>query len=489
MKNIDKYISVFLTVAFTSVVFGQEPTLSELISLHAQDLKPIKNEIQASIEEQQKELIQISDAIWEAAETSLEEFTSSKLLKDYALANGFEVTENVADIPTAFMAKYGSGKPVIGILGEFDANAGISQKRQPTKAARIEGAAGHGCGHNLFGTASLGAAVAIKQQIEKGTFSGTVIFYGTPAEETIFAKVWMVREGVFDQLDICMDWHPGDTNISGTETSKALVDYRVMFYGDTSHASADPWNVNSAVDAMELYTTGLNYYREHILPTSRIHYQIEAAGDVVNVVPDYAKIWTRLRGNSVENVNVLYERALNIAEAASLMTGTRYETKLISGIYEILVNRTGAEIMQKNMEALGEITYTEDEIAYANTILKETGKPQIGIDGAVVPLQETLPATGGSTDVGDVSQVVPTVRMSATVAAKGGPWHSWAVVACTGMSIGHKGMVYASKALSMTMADFYKNPKLVEAVKEDFKKNRKIEEYVPRILPGPPSLD
>lgn len=459
------------------------------ISLQGQSLKMIKKEIQNSIEGQKVNLIKTSDAIWEAAETSLEEFTSSKILKNYARLNGFEITENIAEIPTAFMAKYGSGKPIIGILGEFDANAGISQKRQPTKISRIDGAAGHGCGHNLFGTASLGAAVAIKEQIEKGTLKGTVIFYGTPAEETIFAKVWMVREGVFDQLDVCMDWHPGDTNVSGTETSKALVDYRVMFYGDTSHASADPWNGNSAVDAMELYTTGLNYYREHILPTSRIHYQIEAAGNVVNVVPDYAKIWTRLRGNSVENVNVLYERALNIAEAASLMTGTKYETKLISGIYEILVNRTGAEIMQKNMETLGEISYSKDEISYANTILKETGKPQVGIDGSVVPLQETLPASGGSTDVGDVSQVVPTVRMSATVAAKGGPWHSWAVVACTGMSIGHKGMIYAAKALSMTMADFYKDPKLVEAVKEDFRKNKKIKEYVPRILPGPPSLD
>jgi aminobenzoyl-glutamate utilization protein B len=489
MKKIEKFIFVFLLLASTSGSYAQTQEISEMISFHEQELKPIKKEIQASIESQQKNLISISDAIWEAAETSLVEFTSSKLLKDYARSNGFEVTENVADIPTAFMAKYGSGKPVIGILGEFDANAGISQKRQPTKEPRVPGGAGHGCGHNLFGTASLGAAVAIKEQIEKGTFKGTVIFYGTPAEETIFAKVWMVREGVFDQLDICMDWHPGDSNISGTETSKALVDYRVMFYGDTSHASADPWNGNSAVDAMELYTTGLNYYREHILPTSRIHYQIEAAGDVVNVVPDYAKIWTRLRGNSVENVNVLYERALNIAEAASLMTGTKYETKLISGIYEILVNRTGAQVMQNNMETIGEITYTEDEIKYANTILKETGKPQVGIDGSVVPMQPTLAATGGSTDVGDVSQVVPTVRMSATIASKGGPWHSWAVVACSGMSIGHKGMIYAAKALSMTMADFYKSPKLVEAVKEDFKKNKKIKEYVPRILPGPPSLD
>ncbi|MGA1546359.1 MAG: peptidase dimerization domain-containing protein, partial [Flavobacteriaceae bacterium] len=286
-----------------------------------------------------------------------------------------------------------------------------------------------------------------------------------------------------------MDWHPGDNIISGTETSKALVDFRVMFYGETSHASADPWNGKSAVDAMELYTTGLNYYREHILPTSRIHYQIEQAGNVVNVVPDYAKIWTRLRENSVEKVDEMYERALDIAKGAALMTGTRYETKLISGIYEILVNRTGAEIMQKNLETLGEITYTEDEIAYANTILKESGKPQIGINGKVTPLQETLPAQGGSTDVGDVSQVVPTIRMSATVAADGGPWHSWAVVACTGMSIGHKGMIYAAKALSMTMADLYKNPKLVEAVKADYQKNKKSEPYRPRILPGPPSLD
>jgi len=457
--------------------------------VNAQSVKTIKKNIQASVEAQKENMIQTSDAIWEAAETSLVEYKSSKQLMDYARENGFEVTENVADIPTAFMAKYGSGSPVIGILGEFDANAGISQKRQPTREARVEGGAGHGCGHNLFGTASLGAAVAIKEQIEKGTLKGTVIFYGTPAEETIFAKVWMARAGVFDQLDVCMDWHPGDSNEAGTQSSKALVDFRVKFYGSSSHASSDPWNGKSAVDAMELYTTGLNYYREHILPTSRIHYQIEKAGDVVNVVPDFAQIWTRLRENNREKVDVLYERALAIAKGAALMTGTTYETKLISGIYEIQVNRTGAEVMQKNMEALGEITYSEEEVTYANTILKEAGKLQLGIDGSIHPLKETLPAQGGSTDVGDVSQIVPTIRMSATVASNGGPWHSWAVVACTGMSIGHKGMIYAAKALAMTMADLYKNPKLVEAVKKDFKDNKVNKTYDPRILPGPPSLN
>lgn len=456
---------------------------------YGQNLKTIKKEIQQSIEKQKINLIESSDAIWEFAETSLVEFESSKTLMDYARKNGFDVKPGVAGIKTAFTASYGEGKPIIGILGEFDANAGISQKRQPTREPRIMGAAGHGCGHNLFGTASLGAAVAIKEQIEKGNIKGTVIFYGTPAEETIFAKVWMVREGLFDNLDVCMDWHPGDHIESGTQSSKSLVDFRVKFYGNSSHASSDPWNGVSAVDALELYANGLNYYREHIKPTARIHYQIEKAGDVVNVVPNYAQIWTRLRENDRANVDVLYERALKIAKGAALMTGTNYETKLISGIYEIQVNRTGAKIMYDNLNSLGEIEYSESEIKYANTILKETGKPEKGIDGKLHPLRETMPAQGGSTDVGDVSQVVPVIRMSATTAASGGPWHSWAVVACTGMSIGHKGMIYASKALAMTMADLYNSPALIEEVKRDFIENRKYDKYDPRILTGPPSLD
>ena len=463
--------------------------ISAVYSIEAQSIRTIKKELQQSIEKHETELIKTSDAIWEAAETALLEFKSSKILIDHAKRNGFHVEEGVAGIKTAFTASYGSGRPIIGILGEFDANAGISQKRKPVKEARIPGGAGHGCGHNLFGTASLGAAIAIKEQIEKGNIQGTVIFYGTPAEETIFAKVWMVREGLFDKLDVCMDWHPGDEIQAGTQSTKALVDFRVKFRGNSAHASSDPWNGNSAADAMELYTTGLNYYREHIEPTARIHYQIEKAGDVVNVVPDYAQIWTRLRQNDRAGVDLLYERALDIAKGAALMTGTTYETKLISGIYEIQVNRTGAAILQKNLETLGEITYSDSELNYANTILKETGKPQNGIDGKIYPLKPTLPAQGGSTDVGDVSQVVPTISLGVTTAASGGPWHSWAVVACTGMSIGHKGMIYAAKALSMTMADLYKNPSLISDVKEDYLKNKRYDKYDPRILPGPPSLE
>ena len=447
-----------------------------------------KKEIIGSIERQKDRLIEISDKIWEAAETSLQEFKSSKYLSDYAEENGFTVERGVADIPTAFTATYGSGRPYIGIMGEYDANAGISQKRQPTKETRIKGGAGHGCGHNLFGTASLGAAIAIKELIEKGEISGTVIFFGTPAEETIFAKVWMVRAGLFDDLDVCMDWHPGDKTEASTQSSKALVDFRVKFYGNASHASADPWNGNSAVDAMELFTTGLNYYREHIKPTARIHYDIEKAGDVVNVVPEYAQIWTRLRENDRDDVDILYDRAKTIAEAAAMMANVTHEIDLISGIYEIQPNRTGAGILQKNLESLGDISYTDEEIKYANTILKEAGKPEKGIDGKINPLRETVPAQGGSTDVGDVSQVVPVISLSATAAAKGGPWHSWAVVACTGMSIGHKGLVYASKALAMTMSDLYENPKLLESVKKDFLDNKGDKVYDPRIPSGPPRL-
>tara|TARA_B100000767_G_scaffold275778_1_gene315466 strand:+ start:2733 stop:4163 length:1431 start_codon:yes stop_codon:yes gene_type:complete len=457
--------------------------------IQAQNKVKIKKEIIQSVETHKEAMIEVSDGIWEAAETSLKEFKSSEYLINYAEKNGFKVEKGVAGIATAFMATFGQGKPVIGILGEFDANAGISQKRQPRREARVVGGAGHGCGHNLFGTASLGAAVAIKEQIEKGALQGTIIFYGTPAEETIFAKVWMAREGLFDQLDVCMDWHPGDEIEAITQSSKALVDFRVKFYGSSSHASSDPWNGRSAVDAMELFTTGLNYYREHIKPTARIHYDIEKAGDVVNVVPDYAQIWTRLRENDRPNVDVLYERAKEIAKGAALMAGVKHEIQLISGIYEIQVNRTGAKVMQQNIERLGGISYTEYELQYANSILKETGKPLEGLDGKIHPLRPSLPAQGGSTDVGDVSQLVPTIRMSATVSSKGGPWHSWAVVACTGMSIGHKGMVYASKALGMTMVDLFKDPKLIGQIKKDFKDNRTNPSYDPRIPAGPPELN
>ena len=444
--------------------------------------------VDKSIDKHKEHFSKIALQIWSNAELGYQEIESSKLLSDALAKEGFTISKSVAGIPTAFIAEYGSGKPIIGIMGEFDANAGISQKKQPTKDPLLKGAAGHGCGHNLFGTASLGAAIAIKEMIESGEITGTVRFYGTPAEETIFGKVWMVREGLFDDLDVCMDWHPADEIEASTQSSKALVDFRLRFFGDAAHASGDPWNGNSAVDAMELYKNGLTDDREHIRHTIIIHCDIEREGDVVNVVPNYAQIWTRIRENDKENVNILYERAKKMAEGASMMANVDFELKLISGIYEIIPNRFGAKIIQKNFELLGDIEYSNNEIEYANTILKETKKELKGIDGKIKPIKPTIPAQGGSTDVGDVSQVVPVVRLGVTTAAKDGPWHSWAVVACTGMSIGHKGMIYASKSLAMTMLDLYEKPQLIEGVKKEFLERKGDKTYVPQIPAGPPKL-
>ena len=447
-----------------------------------------KKAIEASVQKHEKELIRISDAIWHNAELALEEYKSSKILSDYAEKNGFSIERGVAGMPTAFIATYGSGRPRIGILGEFDANAGISQKNQSKKEALIEGAPGHGCGHNLFGTGSLGAAIAVKELIEKGEIKGTVVFYGTPAEETIFGKVWFARAGLFNDLDICVDWHPGDDMEAATQSSKALIDFRVKFSGKSAHASADPYNGFSAVDGMELFTTGINYYREHIKPTARIHYQIEKAGDVVNVVPDKAQIWVRVRENDRESLNVVYERVKKMAAAGAMMAEVEYEIQLISGIYEILPNRRGAAAIQENFKILGPIEYTEEEMAYAKEIQKATGKPEVGMDGAIHPLKETMPAQGGSTDVGDVSQIVPVVRLSTPAAPKDAPWHSWAVVACTGMSIGHKGMIQAAKALGMTMVDLFEDPKLVKEIKVEFNERKGSNKYEAMIPLGPPPV-
>jgi aminobenzoyl-glutamate utilization protein B len=447
-----------------------------------------KKAVVASVEKHKKELTGISDNIWSYAELALVEHQSSRALSDYAEKNGFKVERGVAGMPTAFVATYGSGKPRIGILGEFDANAGISQKAQPTKEARITGAPGHGCGHNLFGTGSLGAAIAIKELMEKKKLKGTVVFIGTPAEETIFGKTYMARAGLFDDLDVCMDWHPDDNLEASTQSSKALVDFRVKFYGKAAHASADPWNGFSAVDGLELYTTGMNYYREHIRPTARIHYHIETAGDVVNVVPEHAQIWTRVRENDRGNLNVVYERVKKIAEGAAMMAEVDYSIELISGIYEIQPNRTGAAALLKNMELLGPIDYSKDELKYAKTIQRETDKPEDGMDADIEPLRETLPAQGGSTDVGDVSQIIPVVRARVTAAPKDVPWHSWAVVACTGMSIGHKGMLFAAKSLSMTMVDLFENPQLVKEIKAEFKERKGDKVYKAMIPDGPPPV-
>jgi len=461
------------------------------VSVLAQaQLSANKQAIIASVEKHEAELIKMSDQIWANAEIAFKETKSAEILASYAEKNGFKVDRGVAGMPTAFVATYGSGKPVISVLGEFDALPGISQKAQPTKAPLKEGAGGHGCGHNLFGTASLGAAIAVKELIATGKIKGTVKFLGTPAEEKFFGKLWMAEAGVWGDVDVNMSWHPSASTKADVQSSLALVDFIVEFYGQAAHASADPWNGRSASDALELYTTGINYYREHVRPTVRIHYHIQDGGQVVNVVPDYSKLWVRVRNTDREGMMPVYEQVMKMAEGAAIMANVDYKVSLVSGLHELLVNRKGGEVMQKNLELLGPITYTAEEDAFGKKIQEVTGKPQVGMDADINPLEDTKEHPGGgSTDVGDVSWNVANINLGVTTAPKDTPWHSWAVVACGGMSIGHKGMSYASKALAMTMVDLYENPAKVEEIKAEYRERKGDYQYKAMIPDGPPPLN
>lgn len=448
-----------------------------------------KEEAVATIEKHQAELIALSDQIWGFAETALRETRSSKLLADYAEKQGFAVKRGVAGMPTAFVASYGQGSPIIGVLGEYDALPGISQKAQPVKEALEAGAAGHGCGHNLFGAASLGAALAIKEMIAAGRLKGTIRFYGTPAEEAIGGKIYMAREGLFNDLDVCLAWHPDDETRADVDSSQALIDFIVEFKGKAAHAAFDPWNGRSAVAALEFFTTGLNRMREFVKPTVRMHYVIQKGGDVPNVVPEYSRVWCWIRDSKRTGVENVFARARKIAEGAALMAGVEAKVSIQAGDYELLVNIAGAKLIHANLMWLGPIQYTKEEQEFAKAIQRATAVPEKGLSGAIKPLKEPkADPDGGSTDVGDVSWIVPTLHMSVTTAPEDAPWHAWPVVACGGMSIGHKGLAQAAKALAATMVDLFEDRKTLEAIQAEFKEKKKGEVYKPYIPDGPPPI-
>jgi aminobenzoyl-glutamate utilization protein B len=443
----------------------------------------------AAIEKRQAELIDLSDQVWRFAETALREHKSAKLLADYAEKQGFTVTRGVAGMPTAFIASYGAGQPVIGIMGEYDALPGISQKAQPVKEALVEGAAGHGCGHNMFGAASLGAALAIKELIAAGKLQGTIRFYGTPAEEAVGGKVYMARDGVFNDVDVMLAWHPADETRADTESTQAIVDFIVEFRGKAAHAAFDPWNGRSAVDGLELFLAGVNALREHVRPSVRMHYVIQRGGDVPNVVPEYARVWMWVRDTKREGMEEVLGRVREVARGAGIMAGVESKLSVQGGDYELLVNMAGARLLQNNLEWLGPLRYTEAEEKFAREIQRVTGKPEAGMDGAIQPFKDQPgPPEGGSTDVGDVSWVVPTLHLSVTTAPKDTPWHSWAVVAAGGMSIGHKGMLLASKTLAATMVDLFEDAAAREAIRKEFAEDTRGHVYTPYIPAGPPPV-
>jgi aminobenzoyl-glutamate utilization protein B len=448
-----------------------------------------KDEAVASVDKHRDELINLSNQIWGFAETALRETRSSKTLADYAEKQGFTVERGVAGMPTAFTATYGTGRPVIGILGEYDALPGISQKAKTTKEPLEAGAAGHGCGHNLFGAASLGAATAVKELIAAGKLKGTIKFFGTPAEESVGGKLYMAREGVFQDLDVCLAWHPGDENEADTGSSQAMVDFIVEFKGKAAHAAADPWNGRSAVDGLELFTHGINMLREHVKPTVRMHYAILKGGDVPNVVPEYAKLWCWVRDSKRAGVEEVMQRVRKIAEGAGLMAGVEAKLTIQSGDYEMLVNLAGAKLMHANLAWLGPIQYTEEEQEFARQIQRATNVEPVGLKGEIKPLADPkADPDGGSTDVADVSWIVPMVNLTVTTAPYKAPWHAWPVVACGGMSIGHKGLTLAAKALAATMVDLFEDASARASIQAEFKEKTQGHSYKGYIPEGPPPL-
>ncbi len=450
---------------------------------------PNKKAVLATVDKHRDSLIQLSDQIWQFAELAFQEHRSSALLAAYAEQQGFTVTRGVAEMPTAFVASYGNGKPIIGILGEFDALPGLSQQAVPYRKPLVEGGSGHGCGHNLFGVGSLGAAIAIKELIQQGKLKGTIRYYGTPAEEDGGGKVYMARAGLFDDLDVCLDWHPDYSIKANMQSSQAITDWTVTFTGRSAHAAADPWNGRSALDAAELFVIGINYLREHVQPSARIHYVFQQAGLVPNVVPDKASVWIWLRDAKRSGVAVLEERMLAIAQGAALMAGVDHTAKRNMGLYELLVNEAGARLLQQNLELLGPINYTSEEKEFAALVQQQFGVVPKPLDGSVRPLEATREyPDGGSTDVGDVSWIVPQITLLATTAPLETPWHSWVVVACSGMSIGHKGMLYAARALAMTMVDLYENEQVRKHIRSEFEQRRGSERWQPLVPEGPPPL-
>ncbi|NHJ21495.1 MAG: amidohydrolase [Candidatus Lokiarchaeota archaeon] len=436
-----------------------------------------------SVKINQDILIDVSDQIWGFAELGLEEFKSSQLLIKTLDEAGFSVNSNVADMPTAFYADYGKGKPVIGILGEYDALPGLSQKAEPYREVINEGAPGHGCGHNLLGAGSLGAVIAVKEAIDLGVVKGTIRFYGCPAEEIFNAKGYMIREGLFNDVDIALAWHPGNFNMLNLMTCLAMNSVKFKFHGRTAHAAGDPQNGRSALDGVELMNIGANFMREHMISDARLHYVITHGGDAPNVVPAEAEVHYFVRAPERHQVEELYARLVNIAKGATLMTETTMDIDFLSGTYNTMYTPIVSEVISNSMRTVGAPRFNKEDIAFANELKKSI--PKDSLDGyyrlippnmmelakAILsqPLNKVIiPPIGegnvlpGSTDVADVSWKVPLGEFGTACEIMGSPGHSWQNVATSGMSIGHKGMLTAAKVLAVSSLEFMNNPELVE---------------------------
>ena len=430
---------------------------------------------------------QVSKQIWDYAELGYHETKSSPLLQGQLKAAGFTVQAGVADEPTAFIASYGSGKPVIGILGEFDALPGLSQKagdadRDPV----VANAPGHGCGHNLLGSGAALAAVAVKEYMAANHIAGTLRYYGTPAEEGGSGKVYMVRDGLFKDVDVVLHWHPADRNSVNNGGMLAVDSAKFTFHGIAAHAAMAPDRGRSALDAVMLMGNGIEFMREHVPSNTRMHYVISKGGVAPNVVPDLAQMDLMARSPSNTVLTGIWERIVNVAKGAALMTGTTLEITDIGSDANIIGNDALAPVAQKNLEEVGGFTMDASQKEFALKLQKTLGLetvPSLDLTDEIQPLKPSDPnAPTASTDVGDVSWNVPTIGFSAATFVPGVAAHTWQATASAGMSIGQDGMIIASKAIALTAIDLFASPELVKAARADFEKKlvgKKYESPIP----------
>jgi aminobenzoyl-glutamate utilization protein B len=447
------------------------------------------------IDENSTHLFQMSDKIWEYAELGLWETRSSKLIAEELGKHGFKVQLGVSGMPTAIVATWGTGKPTIGVQGEYDALPGISQKKTAKKEPLAPGHAGHGCGHNIHGVSGMAGAIATRYALEENKIKARVKFFGTPAEENYAGKVHMVKEGHYDDVDACLSHHPSSINTARLSSSTAVNGVKFHYYGKTSHAAGNPEQGRSALDAIELMNVGVNYLREHIIQDARIHYVIEAGGGQPNVVPDYARSWYYIRAPERDQLDPIYARVLKIAEGAAMMTETTLKVEFIDGLYNIIPNKVVAETIVKNMREAGAPTYTKKELDFAAEIAKSFPKEQkvdmlrkIKIPGWEKYVDVDLPTdildpTGegevmaGSSDVGDVSWKCPTVEFGTTVNVLGAPGHSWQFVTMSASTVAHKSLAFAAKTISGTALDLITQPELLKKAKAEHRDRLKGRTY------------
>lgn len=412
---------------------------------------------------------QISRQIWENPELGWHEYKSAALLKEELRGAGFRITENVAGLPTAFTAEWGSGAPVIGIIGEYDALPGLSQMDVPEKRPRVAGAPGHGCGHNLFGAGSAMAAIAVKEQLIARKLSGTIRFYGTPYEEGGAGKVYMIRAGAFADTSVVLAWHPADANQADDNTWLANVKADVRFSGRAAHAAGSPDAGRSALDAVEVMTHAVNLLREHVPQETRMHYVITNGGAAANIVPDTAALSIIVRHPDLKTLEGLWERVMNCAQAGALATGTSVEIEIAAGYANIVPNSVLRDLLDRNLRITGGVTYTPEEAAFAEKVRQTVGAGALPPLDSVSKVQAPRTALSSvSTDVGDVSWVTPTGHLMAATFPAGVPFHSWQSTACAGTEIGRKGMMVAAKTLALSAVELFQNPALVKQARAAF---------------------